>query len=162
MSVRCSLMMALVMGFSVSVSSSFSIPIFWGEPPKTVDSLDLSAYSGRWYQAYSSLLPNRTFEKDGFCVTADYTVLNNLTLGVKNSQTLKSPFGKLVFVNGTATVEDPKEPGKLTVKFDKMGWISFIPKSYRSNYWVIGLGPIDANGKYAWAGKKSQFNIIIE
>lgn len=41
-------------------------------PPETVAEINLSAYLGRWYQAYASLIPNQTYEKDGFCVTADY------------------------------------------------------------------------------------------
>lgn len=41
-------------------------------PPKTVDSLNTTQYLGRWYQMYSSLVPNSTFERNGSCVFADY------------------------------------------------------------------------------------------
>lgn len=41
-------------------------------PPATVDSLNTSLYLGRWYQMYSSLVPNSTYERNGSCVFADY------------------------------------------------------------------------------------------
>ena len=38
----------------------------------TVNELYLPAYLGRWYQTYSSIIPEKTFEKNGVCITADY------------------------------------------------------------------------------------------
>lgn len=40
-------------------------------PPNTVDSLNTTLFLGRWYQMYSSLVPNTTFERNGSCVFAD-------------------------------------------------------------------------------------------
>jgi len=42
-------------------------------PPKTVSEFELRAYMGRWYQVYTSLIPSLTYEKEGFCITADYS-----------------------------------------------------------------------------------------
>lgn len=41
-------------------------------PPETVSEFDPTAYMGRWYQMYTSLVPRLTFEKNGVCVVADY------------------------------------------------------------------------------------------
>jgi hypothetical protein len=41
---------------------------------------------------YASLIPNRTYEANGFCATADYTILGN-SIGIVNSQTRGSPQG---------------------------------------------------------------------
>jgi hypothetical protein len=40
--------------------------------PHTVESFDKDAYMGRWYQMYTSLIPNQTFQRDGYCITADH------------------------------------------------------------------------------------------
>ena len=44
----------------------------FGIPPVTVKTLNLTAFLGRWYQGYASLIPNETFERNGYCITADY------------------------------------------------------------------------------------------
>lgn len=41
-------------------------------PPETVSQFDPTAYMGRWYQVYTSLVPRLTYEKNGVCVVADY------------------------------------------------------------------------------------------
>lgn len=62
----------------------FALPVFCTKqiiedesfliPPHTVKSLDLDAYLGRWYQMYASKNPNQTYERDGYCITGDYTI----------------------------------------------------------------------------------------
>lgn len=41
-------------------------------PPRTVESLDLEAYMGRWYIMYTSVIPLSAWLQGGVCVTADY------------------------------------------------------------------------------------------
>lgn len=41
-------------------------------PPATVSMMDAGAYLGRWYQMYASFGAAKTYEKDLFCITADY------------------------------------------------------------------------------------------
>lgn len=55
--------------------------------PSTVDDIKLPAYLGKWYQMYASLIPNQTFERNGYCVTAEYYPSNNpsVAFGVKNT-----------------------------------------------------------------------------
>jgi len=67
-------------------------------------------------------------ETDGYCITADYHVLTESSLGIVNAQVEGSPIGKISIVNGTATVLDPKYPGKLEVKlFVKSKSYSALP-----------------------------------
>ena len=49
--------------------------------PDTVATLNAPAYLGRWYQTYGSAIPLSTFEKDGYCITADY--YNPSAVGLK-------------------------------------------------------------------------------
>ncbi len=42
-------------------------------PPKTVDSLNINAFMGRWIQMYSSWIPVNTYQKDQYCMIADFT-----------------------------------------------------------------------------------------
>jgi lipocalin len=49
--------------------TSYPIPTI---PPDTVNSINVTAYLGRWYQMYASVIPNTTFERNGYCVCADY------------------------------------------------------------------------------------------
>lgn len=61
-------------------------------PPKTVDSLEIEAYIGRWYLMYTSLIPLSTYLQNGYCVTGDYYNSGNqngkVTFDVLNSQRL--------------------------------------------------------------------------
>lgn len=77
-----------------SVNSSELFPDFTQEfldgpkiPPDTIDSINLKAYVGRWYQMCASIAPNKTFEKDGYCVTADYfnVPTKGIAFGLTNS-----------------------------------------------------------------------------
>lgn len=76
----------LVIFSALFVGTAFDLDI----PPETVDSLDVKAFTGRWYQMYASLIPNKTYESGGKCITADYALLpskkDKVRLGVLNSQ----------------------------------------------------------------------------
>lgn len=45
-------------------------------PPRTVDSLNVDAYLGRWFLMYSSLIPTATYLQGGYCILADYSDLS--------------------------------------------------------------------------------------
>lgn len=78
----CSTLATIVLGIVAFPSPPFQIP------PDTVPSLNTTAYLGRWYQMYASLIPNVTFERNGLCVTADYasTTEPDAAFAVTNSQ----------------------------------------------------------------------------
>lgn len=122
--------------------------------PPTVTTLDIHKYSGRWYQTYSSLFPNITFEKDGYCITADYGVISNLSISVVNAQAHGSAQGRLEIMNGTATVVDPKHPGKLSLTLGEK------KQSLPGFYWIVALGPV-VNGVYQWSVVSAPFRLVL-
>jgi len=103
-------------------------------PLKVTDSIDLLKYAGKWYEIASYPM---SFQKDCFCVTADYTltdmgyvkVFNSCRKGSINGKR-KSITGKAFPINGTNNV-------KLKVQF-------FWP--FKADYWVI-----DKAEDYSWA-----------
>jgi apolipoprotein D and lipocalin family protein len=120
----------------------------------TVDTLDVSAYIGRWYQMYADKVVLDTFEKDAYCVTADYAVLEDGSLSVHNYQTTGSPTDGATFIDGTATIPNTDEPGKLKVVFPSVG-------SFAAPYWVLDLGPINADGNYDWSIVSDPFSAYL-
>lgn len=93
---------------------------------KTVESVDLQKYQGKWFEI--SRFPN-SFEKDLECVTAEYTLKTNGKVKVvnrgKNSKT-----GKWKESVGTAKVADEDTNAKLKVSF-------FWP--FYGDYWILKL-----------------------
>ena len=107
---------------------------------KTVDSLDLARYMGRWYEIARF---NHPFEKDLVGVTADYTLLPDGTIQVINSGYLNDFTGKYQTISGKAKMPDKKEPGKLKVSF--FLW-------FYSDYFIFELDP---DYQYALIGSSS-------
>jgi len=107
------------------------------QPLRTVDSVDLSRYSGIWYEI--ARYPNR-FQRD--CqsdTTAEYTLRKDGKVQVLNSCRQKD--GKTKTARGTAKVADKTTNAKLRVTF-------FWP--FYGDYWVIGLSP---DYRYAIVGE---------
>jgi apolipoprotein D and lipocalin family protein len=116
------------------------------KPLTTVDHVDLSRYTGRWYEI--ARYPNR-FEKDcASNVTADYTLQKNGTIEVVNSCVRGN--GERKRSKGRAKVADPKTNAKLRVTF-------FWP--FYGDYWVLDLPP---DYSYAIVGEpKRQYLWIL-
>jgi lipocalin len=95
----------------------------------TVTRLDPAKYSGKWHEI--GRLPNR-FEKDVVAATATYTAQPDGSLTVLNNG-LKST-GERTSILGKATRPDPKQPGKLKVRFH-----SFPANLFAGDYWVLAL-----------------------
>lgn len=107
---------------------------------KTVASVNLKQYSGKWYEI--AKYPNK-FQKE--CVgntTATYTVKPDGKLEVLN-QCIKKD-GSNSVAKAEAKIDDKSTNAKLKVRFAP-GAISFLPFVW-ANYWVIDLGP---NYEYA-------------
>lgn len=64
-----------VSGYTIRQPRTESVPL-QPVPLKAVSDLDVKKFSGRWFEAYSSLLPQLSFKKDWVCVTANYKVRN--------------------------------------------------------------------------------------
>ncbi|KAM4605959.1 uncharacterized protein ACJ7VT_016228 [Polymixia lowei] len=96
----------------------------WGPCPnlKVQPNFNLQQYLGKWYEIEK--LP-ASFER-GKCIEANYAVRSDGTIRVVNSQFYKD---KVRWVEGTAVVEDPREPARLGVSFSY-----FTPYS---PYWVL-------------------------
>ena len=106
-------------------------------PLRTVDKVDLSRYSGTWYEV--ARYPNR-FQRD--CqsdTTAVYTLRNDGKVQVVNS--CRQEDGKTKKARGTAKVADKTTNAKLRVTF-------FWP--FYGDYWIIGL---DSDYRYAIVGE---------
>ena len=111
-------------------------------PLPTVSTVNLTAYSGLWYQIagipqFYEIICDR-------CTTAEYTVLNESTIGIVNTASSRFGYLSICKITGTATIPDLNEPAKLKVQF------SSFPTP-PADYWIVELGEINAAGKYSWA-----------
>lgn len=122
---------------------------------ETVDELDVNAYVGTWYQMYADQLVYSTIEPNAYCVTAKYGLLDDGSISVHNYQTTGSPSEGVDTIDGTATVPNPEEPGQLSVSFDS------VDNGAGAPYWVLGLGPINANGYYDWSIVSDPFTAYL-
>ena len=119
-----------------------------------VDTVDISAYDGRWFQMYTSF-GFLFLELGGNCVTADYVIREDGLLSLVN-QARPFPFFPRVLARTTGFIApnpDSTAPqGTFTV--DQQYVITLDPDDIEyedpGNYWIIGLGPI-LNGEYQWA-----------
>ena len=103
-------------------------------PPTVTDSIDLQKYAGKWYEIASYPM---SFQKDCFCVTADYTLTDKGYVTVFNSCRKGSVNGKVKSITGKAFPVKGTQNVKLKVQF-------FWP--FRADYWVL-----DKAEDYSWA-----------
>lgn len=124
--------------------------------PMTHPTLELDKYSGRWFQAYASLIPNTTFEKDGYCITADYHIIDDTKLGFVHSQNMNSPQGIVMQETGNLEVVSEQCPGQMCMTVadtSNTQWCSHSCIPF-GNYWILNLGEVDPISlMYSWAGK---------
>lgn len=104
-----------------------------------VDEVDLTLYTGTWYQVYGDLV-DRTFEGFGSCITATYEIQEDGNVSVFNSQ--QSPNGTIETISGVAYYSDNNSGGELTV--DLEGTPGSAP------YWIVSLGPVE-NDEYTYS-----------
>jgi len=103
-------------------------------PPTVTDSIDLKKYAGKWHEIASYPMP---FQKDCFCVTADYTLTEKGYVKVFNSCRKGSVNGKIKSITGKAFPVNGSNNVKLKVQF-------FWP--FKADYWII-----DKAEDYSWA-----------
>lgn len=107
---------------------------------QTVHNVDLSRYSGTWYEI--ARYPNRFQRKCAGDTTAKYTLRPDGKVQVLNA--CRKSDGKLNQVKGTARVVDKRTNAKLKVTF-------FWP--FSGDYWIIALGD---EYEYAVVGEPSR------
>ena len=125
--------------------------------PRTVPNIDLKAYSGVYFQTHASAIPLATYEKDKFCITANYGEPKNSsllgifdavpTMSVEYSGNKGGPKGERGDgMHATAWQFDKKRaPGKLVVTQDDDFHIGQLR--------IIRVGPLNKDGKYEYVAK---------
>jgi lipocalin len=108
----------------------------------TVPVVDYHKYLGKWYEI--ARLPNN-FEKDMYCVTAEYSLKNKKRIRVFNSGYQQGKAGKRKSSTGTARVPNALKPGELQVSFFRPFW---------GDYYIIYLD--EYNYQYALVGTPSR------
>eukprot|EP01147_Barroeca_monosierra_P001674 gene1674-4799_t len=98
-----------------------------------VPNFNVTAYLGRWYQIADDFSSAATFEKDAWCVAANYALRSDGKVSVFNQQTVGGAQGPRGNITGYAYIPDPKVPAKLKVHF------SVAPVD--APYWVVSVGP---------------------
>lgn len=103
-----------------------------GSPVRTVESVDVARYMGRWYEI--TKFPN-SFQKQCLATKAEYGLRSDGKVTVKN--TCKTAKGDNV-ANALARVVDKKTNAKLKVSFvpffNRFGW-------FAGDYWILDLAP---------------------
>lgn len=103
-------------------------------PPTVAHAIDLQKYSGKWYEIASYPM---SFQKDCYCVTADYTLTEKGYVKVFNSCRKGSVTGKVKSITGKAFPVEGTNNVKLKVQF-------FWP--FKADYWLIDIAE-----DYSWA-----------
>ncbi len=134
---------------SLAAFSVFALTAFGqkSESVKTVQSVDLNRYIGKWYEI--AKYPNR-FQKQ--CVantTAVYSLKDNGRIEVLNS--CRTQNGETDKATGDAKIVDKTTNAKLKVRFAP-GFLSFLPMIW-GDYWIIDL---EKDYKYAVVGTPSR------
>jgi apolipoprotein D and lipocalin family protein len=105
-------------------------------PPRTVDSIDLASYTGKWYEI--AKFPT-SFQRGCENSTANYTISDDGSIRVDNrcfvdGREVKGSIGKAEVVDGS----------KLRVNFVP-SWLRWLGVGW-GDYWIVALDPIDARG----------------
>ena len=108
------------------------------------------AYLGRWYQTYSDLAVDATFENSSYCVTADYSMNDNGTIAVENRERQFSVNGPERRILGWAEpATNDSALGEYTVHLQTTN------SAFGAPYWIYDLGPQQDYGEnqtqYAYA-----------
>jgi lipocalin len=108
--------------------------------PSVVSSVDITRYSGTWYEI--ARLPN-PFERKLKCITATYSLRNDGRITVLNRGHKITDPQKVSSITGVAWLPDKNITAKLKVQF-------FWP--FSGNYWIMHL---DNDYNYALIGDPS-------
>ena len=115
-------------------------------PLTTVPFVDLSRYSGTWYEI--ARLP-MWFQRHCVDSKAIYTSRPDGAVGVHNE--CKTDSGGLDQVDGVATVVDQKTNARLSVVFDNF-FARLFGSSRQGNYWILDLDQTGGPGEHLLGG----------
>lgn len=120
---------------------------------QTVPTVNTESYLGRWYQAYSDLAVEATFENSSYCVTADYGLYPNKTISVENRERVGGITGPVRRILGWAGTDATNE-GQLTVHLQTT--------EFPAPYWIYELGPATYNGsQYEYSIVSDPFRLTL-
>ena len=117
-----------------------------------VSEFNQTQYLGRWYQVYSDLFVDATFENSSFCDTADYGVNTNNTISVLNRERQYNVTGPERQIYGWAEAEDASKPGELTVHLQTT--------AFGAPYWIYQLGPV-VKDQYEYSIVSDPFKLTL-
>jgi apolipoprotein D and lipocalin family protein len=136
--------------FGLSLASCSS-PKSRGDAPTTARAVDLSRYTGRWFEIARLPMP---FQKADEAAIAEYGRNADGTISVHNIAI--RPDGSQREIRGYAKVLNPPENTKLTVRF-KTWFGPLIPVPKEGNYWILHVDEhyqeaivSTPNRKYLW------------
>ena len=136
---------------------SFSLLVFvallsavLGQEYKPIDTLQVDAYLGRWYQMYANLY-FVLLEFGGRCSTADYELAEPKKIALINQSRPHLIPRFLARTTGFA-VQGNEAEGAFTVNQRYLFSTDPDEVTYNSpgNYWIVGIGPI-VDDQYQWA-----------
>lgn len=125
--------------FSCVFAQNFSAPF------------DVQAYLGKWYQVYSDLVVQNSFEKGARCVKAFYDTFEpggNL-IEIYNEQIGLNT--KIQSIRGYGYIPNEKEPRKLKVVLDQ---------KKEADYWIYELSDIE-NEEYQWVIVSDKYKVTL-
>lgn len=121
------------------------------EPVQAVPRVDLSRYSGTWFEI--ARLPNKFQTQCAASVSAEYLMRNDGQIDVIN-RCVKTN-GELDAATGRAQIMDAASNAKLKVRFAP-AWLSWLPAVW-GDYWILDLAADysyavvgDPGRKYLW------------
>lgn len=105
------------------------------------------------FQTYASATVQYTFELGGRCVTADYGRTSDPSIITVTNTVRVLPALLSPIVIGGYAIQDPAFEGRLQVVLGVPAPDPEDPIDFNDSdgYWIIGLGPINADGLYDWA-----------
>ena len=154
------LFIALIFGFLGSQAKA-EAPLL--PDVQTVDYVDLTRYTGKWYQI--AFFPTKFQGSCTVDTTASYGLRKDGLISVLNE--CKTPSGKARSISGSARIVDRDSNAKLKVKFFWFApagdyWILYLDKDYQAA--VVG----SPNRKFLWilsrspSISKSQYEILVK
>jgi apolipoprotein D and lipocalin family protein len=122
-----------------------------GEPPKTVDFVDVPQYMGLWHEIASNPV---FFNEDLVGVTAEYTLRDDGKVTVLNKGFQGTLNGPQESIEGVARVKDTETNSKLGVRFPSVPF-NFL---FEGEYWIVLL---DDNYQHAVVTDSRQSTLFV-
>lgn len=120
------------------------------KPLPSVKDFDINKYMGKWYEIGNTVFARLFIERNCKCTTAEYTLLSNNSVEVKN-RCVNIQTNQPIVAIGNATQPNPEYPAQLQVSFNGM-------PAFKPNYYIMD---IDEDYKYALVGEPTRLFLWI-